>query len=342
MLVGQRPRLNEEVLLMERILCAAAVAIGLAAAPAFAQIELKIATDSGDRDSPSGQAIANWASAIEEGSNGEIAVRVFYQNELGGQLEVFDLFVAGEIDLMLSWPSTSYDKRIGILNTPYMVTSWEDAFDAYKPGGWVNGVLNAVFNDIGLKYFGAWPEGFSGVATRGAYATDIAGAQNIKVRTPPLFPFPQILESMGYQTAAIDWGEVYTSIQTGVVDGDAGNVIYWDYEYFRDVLDYYVRTKHTFVTGNLLANLDSYNSLSPELQRLIEETAVAEMAKQFEDARATDQHYVDLAVTFGMEYFELTDEQLAALADKVRGEVWAQMEPDVGIEIMDLIRANVR
>lgn len=326
--------------MLGKFLSASALALGLMAFPALAEIELKIATDSGDRESPSGQAIANWAKAIEEGSNGEITTRIFYQNELGGQLEVFDLFVAGEVDLMLSWPSTSYDKRIGILNTPYMVTSWDEAFEAYKPGGWVNGALNVVFNDIGLKYFGAWPEGFSGVATRGAYATDLAGAANIKVRTPPLFPFPQILESMGYQTAAIDWGEVYTSIQTGVVDGDAGNVIYWDYEYFRDVLDYYVRTKHTFVTGNLLANLESYNALSPEHQKLIEETAVAEMSKQFADAQATDQKYVDLAIAGGMEYFELTDEQIAPIAEKVRAEVWTLMEPDVGKEIMDLIRAN--
>jgi len=323
-----------------KFLSSSALALGLMTLPAFAEIELKIATDSGDRGSPSGQAIPNWAKAIEEGSNGEIKTRVFYQNELGGQLEVFDLFVAGEVDLMLSWPSTSYDKRIGILNTPYMVTSWDEAFEAYKPGGWVNGALNVVFNDIGLKYFGAWPEGFSGVATRGAYATDLAGAASIKVRTPPLFPFPQILESMGYQTAAIDWGEVYTSIQTGVVDGDAGNVIYWDYEYFRDVLDYYVRTKHTFVTGNLLGNLESYNELSPEHQKLIEDAAVAEMSKQFQDAQATDQKYVDLAVADGMEYFELTDEQIAPIAAKVRAEVWTKMEPDVGKEIMDLIRAN--
>ena len=150
----------------------------LAATAASAEIELKFATDSGDRESPSGIALAAWANAVKEGSNGEIDVKIFYQNELGGQLEVFDLFVAGEVDAMISWPSTSYDKRIGILNTPYMVTSWEEALEAYKPGGWANGVLNTVFNDIGLKYFGAWPEGFSGVATRGAYTTDVAGAAN--------------------------------------------------------------------------------------------------------------------------------------------------------------------
>lgn len=326
--------------MIRKMFAATALSVAMMTSAAFAEIELKIATDSGDRSSPSGIAIANWAKAIEDGSGGEISVKVFYQNELGGQLEVFDLFVSGDVDLMLSWPSTSYDKRIGILNTPYMVTSWEEALDAYRPGGWANGVLNTVFNDIGLKYFGAWPEGFSGVATRGTYATDVAGAKNIKVRTPPLFPFPQILSSMGYQAAAIDWGEVYTSIQTGVVDGDAGNVIYWDYEYFRDVLDYYVRTKHTFVTGNLLANLESYEALSPEHQQLIQDAAVAEMTARFGVAQAEDQHYVELAVADGMEYIELTDEQLAPIMDKVRAEVWPQMEPDVGKDIMDLVRAQ--
>lgn len=327
--------------MFRNIFSAAALGTALLASAASAATELKFATDSGDRESPSGIALAAWANAVEEGSNGEIDVKIFYQNELGGQLEVFDLFVAGEVDAMISWPSTSYDKRIGILNTPYMVTSWEEAFEAYKPGGWANGVLNTVFNDIGLKYFGAWPEGFSGVASRGAYALDLDSAKGMKVRTPPLFPFPQILEAMGYQTAAIDWGEVYTSIQTGVVDGDAGNVIYWDYEYFRDVLDYYVRTKHTFVTGNLLVNLETYEDLSDEHKQLIEDAAVDVMQARFEAARAEDQHYVDLAIESGMQYFELTDEQLAPIAEKVRAEVWPQMEPDVGQEIMDLIRAQM-
>ena len=126
-----------------------------------------------------------------------------------------------------------------------------------------------------------------------------------------------------------------------MVDGDAGNVIYWDYEYFRDVLDYYVRTKHTFVTGNLLANLASIEKLSPEHQQLIERTAVAVMTKRFGEARADDEKYVELAKAAGMEYFELTDEQIAAIAAKVRADVWPQMEPDIGADIMDLVRKNV-
>lgn len=322
---------------------ALAMVCGLPVA-AQAQTVLRVATDSGAEGSPSGEAIANWARAIEEGSNGDLRVRVFYQEQLGNQLEVFDLFVAGEVDLMLSWPSTSYDQRIGVLNTPYMVTSWEEAFEAYQPGGWVNGVLNEVFNDMGLVYFGAWPEGFNGVATRGkmAITVDEAREQGMRVRVPPFFPFSQTLEAMGYQTAAIAWGEVFTSIQTGVVDGEAGNVIYWDYEYFRDVLDYYVQTRHNFVTGNLLANQASFERLTPEQQALVRDAAVAEMEKRFENARAEDEKYIALAQEAGMVYVLPDDDQFAALAESVRAAVWPVMAEQIGDDIVDLIRANAR
>ena len=327
---------------MRHWLIKSAAVLSLLATQAAAETTLKIATDSGPEGSPSGNAIAKWAQLIEEGSNGEIDVRVVYQNQLGGQLEVFDLFVAGEVDLMLSWPSTSYDKRIGVLNAPYMVTSWEEALTAYQPGGWVNETLNAVFADLGIRYYGAWPEGFAGVATREKYALDIDSASGLKVRTPPFFPIPQTLQAMGYQTAAIDWSEVFTSIQTGVVDGDAGNVIYWDYEYFGEVLDYYVRTKHIFVTGNLIANADSMDALSQEHQDLVRDSAIIIMEEQFAAARTEDEKYVQLAIEDGMEYFEPSEEDLRPMIEKVRAEVWPMMEADIGSEIVDQMRANAQ
>ena len=305
-------------------------------------IELKVATDSGAADSPSGQAIKKWAKSIEEGSNGKIKVKVFYQDELGSQLEVFDLFVSGNVDLMLSWPSTSYDKRIGIVNTPFMVSSWEEAQKAYGNGGWANKIVNNVFEGIGLKYLGSWPEGFGGVATRGKYATNIKDAHGLKVRVQPFFPVPQTLQAMGYETEAIEWGEVFTSIQTGVVDGDSGNVIYWDYEYFREVLDYYVHTRHVFVTGNILANLKMFDALSPEHQKLVVDTAQAMMDERFSVAKDEDDANIKRAIDFGMKYIEPSSEELAELKSVVRAEIWPLMEKDIGADIFTQIRENAK
>jgi TRAP-type C4-dicarboxylate transport system substrate-binding protein len=145
---------------------------------------------------------------------------------------------------------------------------------------------------------------------------------------------------MGYQTATIDWGEVFTAIQTGVVDGDAANVIYWDYEYFRDVLDYYTRTKQNFLTGILSMNLASWEALTDEQRRVVEESAQTVMEEHFAEAQALDQSYVEKAKEAGMEYIEPTDEEIRALAKVVRETVWPVMEQEVGPEVMETIRAN--
>ncbi|WP_067220666.1 TRAP transporter substrate-binding protein DctP [Marinomonas gallaica] len=303
-------------------------------------LTLRLATDSGTAGSPAGDALKKWGELIEQKSDGEIEARVYYQNELGGQQEVFDLHVAGDVDVMLNWPMTSYDKRIGVIYTPYMTLSWDEALKAYSPGGWVNNMLGGVYQDIGLKFFGPWPEGFNGVGSRGKYALNIEDAEGLKVRTMTVFPAPQTMQALGYQTAAIDWGEVYTALQTGVVDGEAGNVIYWDYEYFRDSLDYFVQTKHFFMTGVLSMNSDSWESMSEEEQKIVQEAANEIMNDQFKAAKEQDDHYIAEAQKAGMEYFEPSDEQIREFAKAAREQVWPLMDDEIGSEIMDVIREN--
>ncbi|MFV0472630.1 MAG: TRAP transporter substrate-binding protein DctP [Pikeienuella sp.] len=323
-----------------KIMAMGAVAALMSLSPASAQTELKLATDSGAKGSPSGDALDRWAALVEEGTGGEVKVDVFYQSELGSQAEVFDLLVAGDVDMMINWPITAYDERLGVLFTPYMVTSWEEAFEAYRPGGWVNEMLVGIYADLGLKFFGPWPEGFNGVASRGKYAMTEEDAADLKIRVPAMFPMAESVQALGYQTATIDWSEVFTAIQTGVVDGDGANIIYWDYEYFRDVLDYYNQTKMQFITGIITMNSASFESLSPEHQKVVEDAARTVMEEAFAQARERDQGYIEKAKEAGMTYVEPSAEQLAAMAEKVRAQIWPLMEERVGSEIMDTIRAN--
>lgn len=320
----------------------AALAAFLAALGTGAQSQttLKLATDSGAKGSPSGDAMDRWAALIEEGTGGSVEVDVFYQNELGGQQEIFDLFIAGDVDLMLNWPTTAYSDKLSVLFAPYMVTSWDEALPAYSPGGWLYGMLGTIYDDMGLTFLGVWPEGFNGIASKGGYAMTVEEAGEMKIRVPPMFPMAEAVQALGYQTATIDWGETFTAIQTGVVDGDGANIIYWDYEYFRDTLDYYNRTKQNFVTGILSANASSMDGLTEEERQVVADTAVEIMEEAFENARALDQSYVEKAIAAGMEYVEPDDAQLAALATAVREEVWPLLEERVGPEIMETIRAN--
>jgi len=309
------------------------------AAPAMAET-LKIATDSGAKGSEPGKAIEAWAEAVETATNGELTFEIFYQNELGGQQEVFDLLMAGDIDLMLNWPMTSYDQRISLIYTPYMFTEWDEALAAYAKDGWLSTALSDVYADNGLKFLGAWPEGFNGVGTKGGHATTVEAAKAFKVRVPPVSPFTETIAAMGYQTATVDWGELYSAIQTGVVDGDSANVIFYDYEYFGDVLTDYVHSRQQFLTGILTANMETWDALSAEHQQAVAAGAEKVMLAQFENAQKADEGYVEEWKKLGHTYVELSADELASLRTTVREAVWPKMESLIGADLLALVRQN--
>jgi TRAP-type C4-dicarboxylate transport system substrate-binding protein len=197
-----------------------------------------------------------------------------------------------------------------------------------------------VYADIGLKYFGPYPEGFGGIATKGRYATSYEEANGMKVRSQPVFPLPQTLKAMGFQAVPIDWSEVYTSIQTGVVDGDSSNVIYWDYEYFRDQLDYFVQSSHNFSSYALLMNNEQWEEMDAEDQAIVANAAQKVIDKQFKDAKTEDDKWIAEAQKAGMEYIVPTAEQKLAWVKRVRAEVWPIAEESLGKELMDKIRAK--
>ena len=304
------------------------------------QYRFHLVSTSGDADSPNGKSVQAFSDRVWENSSGRIKINVFHQNELGGQGELFDQLLKGNVHFMLEWPLTSYDSRLALGMVPYLVVSWEDAFQAYAEDGWLRNILAPIFEENNLHFFGAYPEGFGGIATRDRYATTIEGARGLKVRSQTIFPLPQTTQVMGYEAVPIDWSEVYTSIQTGVVDGDSSNVIYWDYQYFGDLLDYYVHTRHVFASAVFVMNDDAWNSLDEEDQTIISEAANWMSQEQFKNARSTDEYWIRTAQENGMEYIELNSEEMRDMVNRVRAEMWPIAEESFGSEIMNQIKAN--
>lgn len=317
-------------------------AITMVSTPLFAaeNYRLILANESGDAASPMGESMEEMARLLHESSGGRISSRVFHRGELGGQQEMFDHLLKGNVHIMLAWPGTSYDKRLGAIYMPYLVLGWRDAIAAYSEGGWLKTLLDPVFLDNGLKFFGPYPEGFGGIASKGRYATSFEEAAGLKVRSQPIFPLPQTVQAMGFEAVPIDWNEVYTSIQTGVVDGDSSNVIYWDYEYFGDLLDHFVHSKHNFSAFMLMMNLGVFESMSAADQELVKQAAEHIVSAQFAAAKAEDEKWIRTAQDNGMQYIVPAEQDMAAWVKRVRAEVWPMAEAAVGTEIMNKVRNN--
>ncbi len=301
----------------------------------------KIATHGGYKGTPMGDDIKRLGELIEKNSNGRLETKVFYSEELGGQLEVMDLFVEGDIDMMINDTITTYSKKMIVITTPYIIKDWDDARKAYAPDGWLFDIVSDVYAEIGLKFFGPWAEGFMGVGTKGKFALTEEEASKMKIRVPPISPVPEIVSAFGYKTATIEWGEVVTSLQTGVVDGDGGNNLYWDYFAFGDELDYYLRHKSNFIAAGITMNMEKFNALSAEDKKVVEDAALLVSRERFVAAEMRDSLTdVNAALAKGVTIILPSDELIKGYAEKVRAKVWPVIEKKVGKEIMDKVRAN--
>lgn len=320
---------------------AACVSVGcLVFSSSLHAVTLKMATQAGAPNDPAGQAISQWASLIEEKTNGEVNVQVYYENELGGSREVFDLHVSGAVDLLINWPSTSYDQRVSVIYTPYMFYDWSTALEAYGNDGWLHKVVDEVYSDINLKFLGVWPEGFAGIGTKKDYDFSAREENKLRIRSMSVYPGTQTLDAMGYSASAIDWAELYTALQTGVVDGDGSNIIYWSLNAFKDVLNHYVSTNHMFTTAMLSINKNAFDKLDDHHKKAIVEASKIISNQQFEKAKKADEENVKEWLSLGKTYYSPSQDELEELANLAREKVWPDMADKLGEDIMSSVLKN--
>ncbi|MDR0355481.1 MAG: TRAP transporter substrate-binding protein DctP [Deltaproteobacteria bacterium] len=311
-------------------------------ASAADEIRLRLSCPVATKGSFMGDSIELWKKLIEEKSGGRIKISLHYSGELGSEGETFDQHYKGTVPLLLTYSTTRYSEKLGLLSTPYLFDDWNDVREAFAPDGWMTEVYGKIYEEVGLKFLAPYPGGFGGVDTKGKYATNIASAreQGIKVRCAAIFPLAETMQALGYQVIPVDWNETYTAIQTGLVDGSSNNPIFWTYDTFRDLLEYFVDTSHTFSSADMTMNLDAWNKLSPEDQKIILDSALEVAAKQFEDAEKTDLHYRQLSIDHGIKYIKPTPEEIAEMKKVCQEQIWPLVEKVVGAELMALVRAN--
>lgn len=303
-------------------------------------VTLKMSTQAGAVNDPAGQAITQWAKLIEEKTNGEVDVQVYYENELGGSREVFDLHVSGAVDMLINWPSTSYDQRVSVIYTPYMFYDWDSALDAYSNDGWLYNIVGDVYSDINLKFLGVWPEGFAGVGTKNNYDFSTREQNKLRIRSMSVYPGTQALDAIGYNASAIDWAELYTALQTGVVDGDGSNIIYWSLNTFKDVLNHYVATNHMFTTAMLSINKATFDKLEERHKEAIIEASRIISEEQFSKAKIEDEKNVKQWLDLGKTYYVPSQDELDTLVISAKEKVWPDMADKVGEDIMTRVLEN--
>ncbi len=303
--------------------------------------KLKIAQTVYPKGSAHMKSIERIAKEITAKTNGRIKFKV-YGTELADWSELNEMVNRGDIDMMLSPMSPSYDPRWNVMQMPYIVTTYEDAKSAFGAGSFMEDMFKQWAKDVNMVWLGTWFQGFTGVSLSTRPALTPEDAKGIKIRVTPIPVLECLWEKLGFMPSLIPYSEVPTAISTGVVDGQAGGGPFQTYSCCRDLNKYFVFYRDSAELWGYTMNLDKWNKLEADDQKIIQEIVSKEAQMRVEEAEKEDTEYMEELKKHGLKIVDIADypEQLEAAKTAGR-ECWEVLDKDVGKVWIDRIRKEV-
>ena len=250
---------------------------------------------------------AEFAAEVESVTAGAVKVHVFPSGTLGHEREVVQQLQEGLVDFMVSgtaiWGSVA--PRVQVFDFPFLWRDWDHIH------GVVDGPLGIQAADyleaaVGIRPL-AWADsfGFRQVITRAREVTEPKQLAGLKLRTIHSPIYVKAVELMGASPTPMAFGEVYTSMQTGVIDGyehDASTTVQ---QRFYEVARYMARTHHIAGVLGLFASSASLARLPPGLRPKLEQAARAAAGRQRAMGAREDESATRQLVELGMKIHDL-------------------------------------
>lgn len=322
---------------MKKIL-AAFVFIAVMAGAAFADAEYTIKVGYiGSESHPTMQAMKTFGDNVAKGSGGKIKVELYPNAQLGGDRELCEGVQMGTIQMAI--PSSSvlagFDKRIQVLDLPYLFTTREAAFEA------VDGELGAKLNEFlakkGFYVIGYIENGFRHVTNSKLPITKPDDLKGLKIRTMENPMHLAFFKELGANPTPMSWGELYTALQQGTVDAQENPYAMIDDGKFYEVQKYVSETGHVFSYEIIIANKKFMENLPDDLRTLVLDEAKKAIATQRAAMKAEEANFKAKVIAGGLTANELTPEQKKPFVEKTK-VVYSQFEGELGKEIMDIAR----
>jgi tripartite ATP-independent transporter DctP family solute receptor len=257
--------------LATRLLAGAAVAC-LAVGTAAAQQQLR-GWNIHVPDYPVSHGMERFAELVEERTDGRYQLEVFHSGELGDQPDAIEQIQFGAIDFAVFnlVPMNPVVPETMVASLPFIFSSSEQMYEIMD--GEIGDEIAGYMAEQGIVSL-AWYDSGS----RSFYTTDtpIHGPEDIQgltIRVQSSDLFLRMIEVMGGNPSVIAFGELYTALQTGVVDGAENNWPSYESTGHYEVSPYYTVNEHSVIPETLAVSAQLWERLSEEDREIFREAA---------------------------------------------------------------------
>jgi len=277
----------------------AATVLAVAMTPSLAQTEIKFG-HVGEPSSIFAASAEEFAKRANAKLGGKAKVVVFGSSTLGGDKEMLQKVKLGTIDMAL--PSTvmsSETDLFGVFEMPYLVKDRAHMAKIEKELFWSK--IAPSVETKGLKVLAVWENGYRHVTNSKRPINLPVDLQGIKLRVPEGKWRVKMFQAYGANPSPMKFSEVFTALQTGVMDGQENPFTQIYSAKFQEVQKYLSLTGHVYTPAYVTVGVKKWATLPADVRKVLEDTAKEMQAFVYATAEREDNELLGKLKAAGMQ-----------------------------------------
>jgi tripartite ATP-independent transporter DctP family solute receptor len=322
---------------------AIAVAMLFLAGAAFAAAKTIRLSHITAKDSPWDKGANRFAELVAKNTDGRIEVKVFPQSQLsnGNQKSELEMLQSGAIDMTWDSPiilALFLDKRFDVFNLPWLYASMDVANKVAD--GPMGALAMKWLEEKGITGLGIGVNGYRELTNSKRPITSPDDMKGIRFRVAGTRLFLETFRLLGANAVTMNFGEVFPSLQRGVIDGQENPTAIIDSSRLYEVQKYLTMWHYSFDPLILCINKKLFDSFSPADRMAIRAAAKDAVAYERAVSAEAEKALPEVLRKKGMQVNALTPAQIAVFKARVQ-PVYAMVEGAVGADNMKLMLAEV-
>ena len=271
-------------------------------------IVLRLSTNHAE-DYPTSKGLQEFAKLVDERSKGALKIEIYYSAQLGEEKAAIEQIQFGGLDFarVSISPLSEFSKNMNALQLPYLYRDKEHMWKV------LNGPIGDEFlqsieagNMIGLNFYEAGARSFYNSKREIKSVSDLNG---LKIRVQESQMMMGLVKAVGASPVAMPFNEVYSALQTGVVDGAENNWPSFLSTSHYEVAKFFTLDEHTRVPEMVIASKMTMEKLSQEQQDLITKAAKDSTTVQREAWAAEEKRAEEIITAAGVVVTKLESNQ---------------------------------
>lgn len=261
------------------------------------------------------QAAEKFKEVVEEKTDGQLTIDIYDSGQLGEQRQLFeDIMASGSNDITITLePISQWVPEVNLYQMLYLFDDI-DHLREFEEGPIGQELKDLVQEETGVRTLTYFAREARQLTTTDKEVHSLDDIKGLKIRTTESETALAGWEALGAQTVPMAWGEVFTALQQGVIDGQENPL---DHIYARqtyEVTPYGALTNHVYASVWLMISEEKYQSLPEEWQQVIDEAAAE--AHKFERS-LMEEAMTEVMENLEAEGFKITEPDLGPFREAV-------------------------